>query len=617
MIRTSRLGLTSVLMLISARAAAANHCELKVFAQLPVTMEGLRPVVTAQINGVDTRFVADSGAWYSMLAPAVAAEYQLPTKAAPFGLFTTGVGGSTSVEIALVKTFTLAQYPINRVEFLIGGNDYGAGIAGLLGQNLIRLKDVEYDLANGALRLVKPENCGHNTLAYWATPSQAISEVDLLASTAREPQPRAEASINGIHITVGLDTGAAISTLSLAAAKRAGITPDSPGVKPRGFMMGVGRHVTRTWVAPVASFQIGDEQIKNTQLLIGDMNLEDTDMLLGDDFFLSHRVYIGYGEQKIYFTYNGGPVFRLDSPPPAAPPSSASGNPQPTQAPPPAAAAPPGSTAASSPTPAAPAGANLYTDEPTDAAGYMRRGTALAARKDYERALADLTRACELAPNEPEYFFERGRVRWQSGHPELALQDFNQTLQLQPDNIQALLARARLHLRERTGVKEDLDAVDHLAAPQDNLRRELGDLYGAIGEFAAATHQYDLWIEAHGNDVFLATVLNERCWSQAQAGSNLDRALKDCNQALHLQPNSPQFLDSRGLVYLRRGELDRAIADYNAALARSPRIAFSLYGRGLAKLRKGLKTDGDADLAAAKAVSPKIAEQFADIGLKP
>ena len=34
-------------------------------------------------------------------------------------------------------------------------------------------------------------------------------------------------------------------------------------------------------------------------------------MLIGADFFLSHRIYVASSQRKLYFTYNGGPVFNL------------------------------------------------------------------------------------------------------------------------------------------------------------------------------------------------------------------------------------------------------------------------------------------------------------------
>ena len=109
--------------------------------------------------------------------------------------------------------------------------------------------------------------------------------------------------------------------------------------------------------------------------------------------------------------------------------------------------------------------------------------------------------------------------------------------------------------------------------------------------------------------------LNSRCWCRALSGQQLDQALSDCNAALKMKPNTAAFLDSRGLVHLRRNDYDKAIADYDAALRLQPKIAWSLYGRGLAKSRKGMSAESQADIAAATALEPKIAERAASFGI--
>jgi Aspartyl protease len=115
-------------------------------------MIDMHPMVKAQINGVDASFIADSGAFYSMLSHAAASEFKLNSYLAPFGLFVRGMGGSASVSVAKVKVFTLAGVPIHNVEFLVGGGDFGG--AGLLGQNVFSIGDVEYDLANGSAAIL-------------------------------------------------------------------------------------------------------------------------------------------------------------------------------------------------------------------------------------------------------------------------------------------------------------------------------------------------------------------------------------------------------------------------------------------------------------------------------
>ena len=49
-------------------------------------------------------------------------------------------------------------------------------------------------------------------------------------------------------------------------------------------------------------------------------------MLIGADFFLSHHVYVANSQRKLYFTYNGGPVFNLTTTPGAAANSAVPGS---------------------------------------------------------------------------------------------------------------------------------------------------------------------------------------------------------------------------------------------------------------------------------------------------
>ncbi len=67
----ARIALAVVAALAATPAAA--QCKLGIVAELPVTMAGREPLVDARINGADTRFIADSGAFYSLITPASAA----------------------------------------------------------------------------------------------------------------------------------------------------------------------------------------------------------------------------------------------------------------------------------------------------------------------------------------------------------------------------------------------------------------------------------------------------------------------------------------------------------------------------------------------------------------
>ncbi len=573
--------------------SAMAKCELEKIADLPVTMVGTKAMVAAKINGADVRFIADSGAFYSTLSLSTAKENKLNLGHAPDWFRLRGVGGDAEAWLTTVRTFTLANTPIHNVEFIVHGAGFNDA-AGLLGQNVLGLADVEYDLGHGMIRLWRPKGCGRGvSLAYWAN-EKPISIMNIQGQDLRNPHTIGDAYLNGVKISVTFDTGAGQSVLTLDAAKRAGIRVTDPGVKPGGFSYGLGDKMLRGWIIPVKSFKLGDnEEMINTQLRMTEGDLTGADMLLGADFFLSHRVYVSNRQDKVYFSYNGGPVFDLTAKTFTA--TAAGATPQLTTV-----------------------GDDLGP-EPTDAEDYSRRGNALASRRDFEHALADLTRACDLAPTESRYPYERAMIRLALKQPVLAMADLDQALKLKPDDVRALVTRAELKLsqNDNAGALTDVDAAAKAAPKEADIRLQLGNLYERGHRLDDSIAQYGLWIDAHPDDALVTQALNGRCWSRALSGRDLELALKDCNRALGHMRDTPMILDSRGLVYLRMGRFDKALTDYDAALAQQPNLAWSLYGRGLAKINLGRKAEGLADLAAASKLRPKLADLAKGYGIAP
>ena len=307
------------LPLAACTPAYAQQCKPAPFGELQVTMRGTRPLVHAGINGADAVFIVDTGSPYNVLTKAVAEQYKLPLQNAPGYFASRGVGGEAHTLISVVRTFTLFGLPIPNIDFVVVDQRLDPGVAGLIGQNVFRLGDVEYDLAHSVIRILRTEGCQNTALAYWAAAeSKPFSVIDIEAATRYSPRMVAVAYLNGTQIRVLFDTGAARSVLTLDAARRAGVTPESPGVVAGGEVHGIGPGTVKSWIAPFTSFKIGDEEIRNPHLRIGTEQL-NVDMLLGADFFLSHRIYFATGRRKLYFTHNGGPVFDLKSGPPPQP----------------------------------------------------------------------------------------------------------------------------------------------------------------------------------------------------------------------------------------------------------------------------------------------------------
>jgi tetratricopeptide (TPR) repeat protein len=212
---------------------------------------------------------------------------------------------------------------------------------------------------------------------------------------------------------------------------------------------------------------------------------------------------------------------------------------------------------------------------------YYNRGRAYAAKGDNDRAIADYNAALRLDPKFAFAYDNQGNAYHAKGDYHRAIADHNEALRLDPNFAHAYYNR--------------------------------GSAYAAKGDLDRAIADYNEAIEL---DSKYAAAYNGRCWARALTGRDLAQALADCNEALRLQPDDANTLNSPGLVQFKLSAFDRAITDYGPAIAKNAKDADSLYGRGVAKLRGGDTAGGEADIAAAKAITADIATIYAGYGVK-
>lgn len=580
--RVFRLLSPALALLVPVPAMAA--CQASKIVDFPVTMLGREPQLSARFGSKEARFILDSGAFYSTISAASAAEFGLRVTPAPVWFRLKGIGGDASVGVAVTKDFSLAGVTIPKIDFVVGGSD--TGTTGLIGQNILGLADVEYDLPHGVVRLVKTQGCRGTNLAYWAG-SKPVTIVSLEGEPDSRFKPHTIGTVllNGVKVRAMFDSGAESSMLSLAVAKRLGITPETPGVVSVGQTHGLGQHRVQTWRATFDTIDIGGEAIRHPKIEIGQLDLGRAEMLIGADFFLTHRMFVSNTLHQLFITYEGGPVFGL-SPKTVF---SADGK---------------------------PLDLTNKAAEPTTADEYSRRGAVYASNHHFPEALADFDKACAMAPTEARYFYQRALAHLASLHFDQGMADLDKTIALDPAMADARLTRASLRLRRgnRTGAAEDVQAADAALAPSSEKRLTVATLSNDLDRPEDALRNYDLWLKSHPEDSARSSAFNGRCWARGLLNQDLDKALGDCNAAIKADPNRPAFLDSRALVRLRRGEFKQALADYDAALAIAPRSAWSLYMRGVTNKRAGNATQAAADRTAALAINPKIAARARKIG---
>ncbi|HZV94030.1 MAG TPA: tetratricopeptide repeat protein [Caldimonas sp.] len=558
---------------------ARAGCQIQTL-DLPVKMVGSRAVATVGIGGTPVPLTVDSGAFFSFLTDAAAAQFKLRLRWTDGKV--EGLTGGVDVHVTTVENLQLLGGSIPKIGFIVGGNEPGAGTMGLIGRNVLSATDTEYDLAHGVIRFVFPnDDCAKANMAYWAGASP-VTQVDLMPDyRSRTPAIRAHVMLNGKELVALFDTGAT-TIVSAGAARRAGVA--EADMTPAGTSYGAGRGSAKLWTARFDKFELGGEAILHNDLEVADFDMDDADMLLGIDFFLSHRIYVSKRQDRMFFTYNGGRVFARNKSESARPATFVADT-------------------------AAAGGAATTADE------LERRGQASAARHEYESALADLNRACELAPASSAFFAERGVIQERLKRPAKALEDFDKALELDPTRVDARFQRARLRLSEknRDGAKVDLDVLDQTLAPQAQMRLPMSQMYLSLEQPARALAQVNQWLPAHPHEVKREDALNTRCWTRLMLGMELDKALDDCDEAIDGDSKNPDYLDSRGWVYLRLGKYEKAQRDFDRSLELRPAGAWSLYGRALTKTRLGNSAQSEADLAAARKLRPNIDLEVAQI----
>jgi clan AA aspartic protease (TIGR02281 family) len=328
--------------------AAVADCKLLQIAELPVSVAHNRPLIDAKINDQPVKILVDTGASYSFLWEDEAKHLGLPLRQIA-GLKMYGVDGEAQALAARVNHLQIGAFTFKDMDLTVIGTNRDPRTKGwdpsalVLGEDFFSKFTTEFDFAHGVIRLLKPEGCQPEQLAYWG---KTYSLAELERTNEGVPSIKANVLVNGQHVMAVLDTGAVTSHISQAAARRAGFTPD-PSAGAVSKSTGLAGRALEVWTGTFASFAIGDEVVRNVRLRIADLfgrdKVQDTgsnlerpiddlpSMLIGCDFFISHHVMVLFKEHKLLFTYNGGPIFQTIEP--DAPPAvTASAEDNPTQA---------------------------------------------------------------------------------------------------------------------------------------------------------------------------------------------------------------------------------------------------------------------------------------------
>ena len=202
---------------------------------------------------------------------------------------------------------------------------------------------------------------------------------------------------------------------------------------------------------------------------------------------------------------------------------------------------------------------------------YNSLSSALQNVKRYDRALAAINRAIEIAPRS-SWYSNRGNIYKDLKKWDLALADYNQALTLNPNNSRAYIARADVYEERK---EWDLALADYNQAIE--IDANFAAAYPSRGSFYTERKQWDL-------------------------------ALADFNKAITIDPNDPSSYGMRGIFYIFQSEEELAIADLTKEIEINPYsvVAYSMRGfayekwqkwdLALADYQKGIELDPNSGL---------------------
>jgi predicted aspartyl protease len=307
---------------LGAATAAHSACQLQTMAELPIQMHGNAPLVEASINGQPVKFLLDTGSEATIITRAGAARLGLHATYLE-GVTFYGVGGSEAAQITTVRDLKVGAFTAHDNRMFVTGRRLGSEeVVGLLGADFLMQGDIELDFAAGVVRLFKPKGCQGDEVVYWNKPYSMAQ----LEPAGPQSVVALYVDLDGHKVRAALDTGSWRTIVTMSAARDAGVSPRSANVNAAGMTVGLGNDLIETYLAEFPTLSVGDETVRNAKVALGDIFASATDtslgshishqvtndgMLLGADFIKAHRIYVARSQGKMYFSYNGGPIFEV------------------------------------------------------------------------------------------------------------------------------------------------------------------------------------------------------------------------------------------------------------------------------------------------------------------
>ncbi|MCA2812917.1 MAG: tetratricopeptide repeat protein [Microcystis sp. M090S1] len=248
------------------------------------------------------------------------------------------------------------------------------------------------------------------------------------------------------------------------------------------------------------------------------------------------------------------------------------------------------------------------------AAWYVNRGILYRRQQKYELALDDYNKAIELNPNHANAYNNRGNLYQDLQKYELALDDFNKAIEINPNFAILYYNRGVLY---RLQEKYDLALSDYSKAI--DINPNFAEAYVNRGLlYQEDKKKYDLALSDINKAIELNPNYAEAYYNRGLLYKNLqkyDLALSDWNKAIDINPNLAEAYVNRGVLYRLQEKYDLALSEYNQAIDINPKFAGAYYNRGVLYRLQEKYDLALADWNKAIEINPNLAEAYVNRGV--
>lgn len=197
---------------------------------------------------------------------------------------------------------------------------------------------------------------------------------------------------------------------------------------------------------------------------------------------------------------------------------------------------------------------------------YKQQGEAKYDDGDAKGAIDDFNQVIELTPDDAEIYKLRAKSKVKLEDYQAAIEDYNQAIQLNPDDASAYKERAeaKRKLGHHPSAIDDYNQATQLNPKNAFTYRASADAKRKSGDYTGAIEDYNQAIQLNPKD---AESYKKRGKAKAKLGDDAG-AMEDYSQALKLNPKDVFTYDDRASIKQKLGDYSGAIEDYNQVLTK-------------------------------------------------